>query len=58
MANPTRESPPRVKAVEGESGPEAEERLYQGLLLLIRIAAEEGADDRQEPEGCDTKPAA
>jgi hypothetical protein len=50
-----KEQPVTIKSIQGEDGPEAEERLYQGLLLLLRIAAEEDASERlQEIEGRDT----
>jgi len=39
------DQPVTIKAIRGEDGPEAEERLYQGLLLLVRIAAEEDASE-------------
>jgi hypothetical protein len=48
------EKPITVKAIKGEDGPEAEERLYQGLLLLLRIAAGEDAaseDVQETPHG-------
>jgi hypothetical protein len=45
------QNPVKVKSIQGEDGPEAEERLYQGLLLLVRIAAEEESNDlAQETE--------
>lgn len=43
----------QIKSIKGEEGPEAEERLYQGLLLLLRIAAQE--ESASEPNSQETQ---
>lgn len=53
-----KEQPVTIKSIQGEDGPEAEERLYQGLLLLLRIAAEEDANELLQENQASDPPAA